>query len=35
MLEKLDYEKIRLIKVTSYLEDINPKHERKEFNAIN
>lgn len=35
MIEHLSHAKIRLFKATSYLEDEKPKHEEKEFNAIN
>ena len=35
MIEHLSHAKIGLLKATSNLEDVNPKHVRKEFNAIN
>ena len=35
MIEHLNHAKIGLLKATSNLEDVNPKHVRKEFNAIN
>ena len=35
MIEHLSHAKIGLLKATSNLEDVNPKHVRTEFNAIN
>ena len=35
MIEHLSHAKIGFLKATFYLDDVNPKHVRKEFNAIN